>query len=416
QVKVLFHPLPYGSRPMEVAVTLQKDNTVRDLKTAICTRYNEERPQSKQQQQQQQGGGGGLLTEDRLAVMEVWSSRVFKGMEDSCPLSDMKPTDDFAVCELEFPLPSTYSSDKGGVGATAVPPLPGGGGEGSSSGQTSSQGTGEADGKPVAGDAGAGGEGGGEGEGPSVLIDLLLSTYPHSTLKGKPRRITCRNGVTNNEIHGIVRRHMARLVPSLKPTPNESGTVGGAAAGGGDQGAQEAGISTTSDIDGDYVHVTDTMALDAPTAVTSSSSRSSSNSGDSSPFVHVKKGEPAVVSDGDGDPPSPTAAAAAGATKAEMDVDDVWGGDSATTASSGGATLVSSSSSASPGDANASGGGGGGGGGDGGGSVVEPEGGAAKGKGKEEEGEVVDALPYKVFVTDYSGSTTSATKGIGAEV
>lgn len=162
-----------------------------------------------------------------------------------------------------------------------------------------------------------------------------------------------------------------------------------------------------SDIDGDYVHVTDTMTLDAPT-VTSSSSRSSSNSGDSSPFVHVKKG-PAVVSDGDGDLSSPTVS---GAGKAEMDVDDVWGGDSATTASSGGATLVSSFASASsPGDANAGGGS----------SVVEPEGGAAaKGKGKEEEeeeGEVVeDALPYKVFVTDYSGSTTSATKGIGAEV
>lgn len=127
--------------------------------------------------------------------MEVWSSRVFKGMEDSAPLSDMKPTDDFSVCELEFPLPSAYSSEKGGSVATAVPPLPGGG-EGSSSGQTSSQGTGEADGKPVAaggGDTVAGGVGGrGEGDGPSVLIDLLLSTYPHSTLKGKPRRITCR--------------------------------------------------------------------------------------------------------------------------------------------------------------------------------------------------------------------------------
>ncbi|CAM9505947.1 unnamed protein product, partial [Ectocarpus sp. 12 AP-2014] len=416
-VKVLLHPLPYGSRPLEVAVTLQKDNTVRDLKTAICKRYNQDRPQSKQQQQQQVGGG--LLTEDLLAVMEVWSSRVFKGMEDSCPMSDMKPTDDFVVCQLEFPLPSSYSSEKGGGSvATAVPPLPGGG-EGSSSGQTSSQSTGEADGKPVTSggvDAGAGGEGGGgEGDGPSVLIDLLLSTYPHSTLKGKPRRITCRNGVTNNEIHGIIRRHMARLVPSLNPTPKEreSGTaVGGAAAAGvGDQAAQEAGISSTSDIDGDYVHVTDTMALDAPTVTTSS--RSSSNSGDTSPFVHVKKG-PAVVSIGDGDLSSPMAS---GAAKAEMDVDDVWGGDSATTASSGGATLVSSSASASPpGDANA-------GGGDS--SVVEPEGGAtatAKGKGKEEEqeekevGVVEDALPYKVFVTDYSGSTTSATKGIGAEV
>lgn len=160
-----------------------------------------------------------------------------------------------------------------------------------------------------------------------------------------------------------------------------------------------------SDIDGDYVHVTDTMALDATTTATStSSSRSSSNSGDSSPFVHVKK-DPAVVSDGDGDLPSPTEA---GVAKSEMDVDDVWGGDSATTASSGGATLVASSSSpASPGgDANA-----------GGGSIVEPDGGAtAKGKGKEEEGEVVDALPYRVLVTDYSGSTTSATKGIGSEV
>lgn len=73
--------------------------------------------------------------------------------------------------------------------------------------------------------------------------------YPTPSLTEPLPFFFVRNGVTNNEIHGIIRRHMARLVPSLNPTPKEreSGTVGGAAAvaGGGDQGAQEAGISTT---------------------------------------------------------------------------------------------------------------------------------------------------------------------------
>lgn len=28
---------------------------------------------------------------------------MFRGLDDSCPLSDMKSTDDFAVCQLEHP-------------------------------------------------------------------------------------------------------------------------------------------------------------------------------------------------------------------------------------------------------------------------------------------------------------------------
>ena len=39
---MLFHPLPYGTRPIKIAVTLEKDNKVRALKTAICERYNAE--------------------------------------------------------------------------------------------------------------------------------------------------------------------------------------------------------------------------------------------------------------------------------------------------------------------------------------------------------------------------------------
>lgn len=42
KVQVLFHPLPYGTRPVKIAVTLEKDNTVLDLKTTICKRYNAE--------------------------------------------------------------------------------------------------------------------------------------------------------------------------------------------------------------------------------------------------------------------------------------------------------------------------------------------------------------------------------------
>lgn len=41
-MEVLFHPLPYGTKPIKIAVTLEKDNKVRALKTAICERYNAE--------------------------------------------------------------------------------------------------------------------------------------------------------------------------------------------------------------------------------------------------------------------------------------------------------------------------------------------------------------------------------------
>lgn len=40
QVQAVFHPLPYGTRPMKVAFTLEKDSTIRALKTSICRRFN----------------------------------------------------------------------------------------------------------------------------------------------------------------------------------------------------------------------------------------------------------------------------------------------------------------------------------------------------------------------------------------
>ena len=127
-------------------------------------------------------------------MMEVWSCRVFKGFEDSDSLSDMLNTkDDFAVCQLEFPLGAPGGLEKkavgGGAAASAIPASPGSAagfgsaGQSSWSGQTPSQGTGEADVE--------GGEGGGTG-GASVLIDLVLATHPSSALKGRPVRITCR--------------------------------------------------------------------------------------------------------------------------------------------------------------------------------------------------------------------------------
>jgi len=48
KMEVLFHPLPYGTRPIKIAVTLAKDGKVRNLKTAICERYNAERTSANQ--------------------------------------------------------------------------------------------------------------------------------------------------------------------------------------------------------------------------------------------------------------------------------------------------------------------------------------------------------------------------------
>lgn len=47
QVQVLLHLLPYGTRPIKIAVTLEKKNTVFDLKTTICKQYNAEIADSK---------------------------------------------------------------------------------------------------------------------------------------------------------------------------------------------------------------------------------------------------------------------------------------------------------------------------------------------------------------------------------
>ena len=43
QVQAVFHPLPYGTRPMKVAFTLEKGSTFRALKTSICQRLNADR-------------------------------------------------------------------------------------------------------------------------------------------------------------------------------------------------------------------------------------------------------------------------------------------------------------------------------------------------------------------------------------
>lgn len=132
-----------------------------------------------------------MVTEDCLAVIEVWSSRVFKGLDDDCPLSDMKSTDEFAVCQLEYPLVSPDTIGGSAAGAAASSPAKNEAGSPSSSGQTSSQGTGEADGKASGGTAAAAVVAGG-GEGASVLIDIVISTHPNSALKGRPQRMTCR--------------------------------------------------------------------------------------------------------------------------------------------------------------------------------------------------------------------------------
>lgn len=152
-------------------------------------------------------------------MMEMWSGRVFKGIEDSAPLSDMVNTkDDLAVCQLEFPLAaegeressSASPAGAGGAGrAVAIPSatgtLPGASSSSSEwSGQASSQGTGEGDGdgnRP-------GGAAGEAGVGPSVLIDLVLAPQYNSMLKGQPRRITCRWVLAGERGPGLF--HVAR--------------------------------------------------------------------------------------------------------------------------------------------------------------------------------------------------------------
>ena len=71
----------------------------------------------------------GLLTEDCLAVFEVWSCRVCKGLEDSCPLSEMKATDSFSVAQMEFPLTESNEDAEGNAGKSHPVPAAG---EGSS--------------------------------------------------------------------------------------------------------------------------------------------------------------------------------------------------------------------------------------------------------------------------------------------
>lgn len=67
----------------------------------------------------------GLLTEDCLAVFEVWCSRVCKGLEDTCPLSVMKSTDSYAVAQMEFPLAEGSEEAKGNAGKNHSVPAAG---------------------------------------------------------------------------------------------------------------------------------------------------------------------------------------------------------------------------------------------------------------------------------------------------
>lgn len=57
-----------------------------------------------------------VLREEHLCLYEVWSSRVFKGLDDSCPLSDMKETDEYAVAEMELPLVDADAVARGQAG------------------------------------------------------------------------------------------------------------------------------------------------------------------------------------------------------------------------------------------------------------------------------------------------------------
>lgn len=63
-----------------------------------------------------------MLKEDCLAVYEVWSSRVFKGLDDSLALTEMKETDDFAVSQLEFPWAEADEDAKRKAGAIYTVP------------------------------------------------------------------------------------------------------------------------------------------------------------------------------------------------------------------------------------------------------------------------------------------------------
>ncbi|CAM9721797.1 unnamed protein product [Laminaria digitata] len=251
-VQAVFHPLPYGTRPMKVAFTLEKDSTIRALKTSICQRFNADRAK--------EGGAHskhGLLTEDCLAVFEVWCSRVCKGLEDTCPLSVMKSTDSYAVAQMEFPLAEGNEEAKGNTGKNHSVPAAG---EGSGRGQSSSQATGEAESEGARGGESASSTAAAVDGSKNVLIDLVLATRGSSPLTGAPRRITCRSGVTNNELHRIIRRHVSRFVPSLSaaaPIPSSSmdgapsrSSPGKNASGAGamaveGQATQEAGISST---------------------------------------------------------------------------------------------------------------------------------------------------------------------------
>lgn len=44
-----------------------------------------------------------MLREENLAVFETWSSRVFRLIQDSSAIIDMKLMDHHVVCELEYP-------------------------------------------------------------------------------------------------------------------------------------------------------------------------------------------------------------------------------------------------------------------------------------------------------------------------
>lgn len=172
-----------------------------------------------------------------------------------------------------------------------------------------------------------------------------------------------------------------------------------------------------SDIDSDYVHVSNNMALEDDCANGDSEER-----GNSSPFVNVRKA-PAVVEEG----------RSATSSTADMDVvadEEVWSDPTA----AGGQAVAVNGSSSSGGDAMAVGSAHDGNGCNTGSSVLvegsrgdmmavgEKEGvfegmEALKGRGRQEKEEAGvcggEVLPYRLLVTDYAGTVT---KGMASEV
>ncbi|CAM9804058.1 unnamed protein product, partial [Discosporangium mesarthrocarpum] len=112
KVDVLVRRLPHGGRPIKVVVTLPAESSVRDLKSLLCARLNHlnrQRIDCRAAEGSREGAEEeevkGLVTEDRLALMEVWSHKVYKSLLDASLVMDIKPSDIILACECEHPLP-----------------------------------------------------------------------------------------------------------------------------------------------------------------------------------------------------------------------------------------------------------------------------------------------------------------------